>query len=82
MEFLARLQADRRDNLREIATLDLLHELAARFLGDEPYPSSEEGIAVGKLLQDRLAEPVRYTREQIFAPAFKRLLLFSCQAIG
>jgi len=67
---LERLKARHRESLRDVSTLDLLHELTARLTENEQYPTSEEGIAVGKLLQDHLARLIdvhnnRFSRSRL-----------------
>lgn len=53
--FLQPLKATRRESLKEVPTTDLLHELTARLEAvDASCFSSEENLALGKLLQDRL----------------------------
>jgi SAM-dependent methyltransferase len=51
---LVKLAAERRKSLNEVPTIDMLHELAARFSNGSEFPATEEGLAVGKLLYDHL----------------------------
>jgi SAM-dependent methyltransferase len=51
---LVRLSAESRQSLKDVPTIDMLHELAARFSHGGEFPATEEGLAVGALLYDHL----------------------------
>jgi len=51
---LEQFVAQGRDQLKSIATLDLLHELGSRLARGDEFPSSEEALAISKQIQDHL----------------------------
>src|SRR5262245_21034462 len=68
---LERLHADKASSLENIATIDLLRELSAHLSNGEPCPTSEEALALGKLLQDSLSIQMdvhnnRFSRQRLW----------------